>query len=190
MGASRKLSGNVLKERRRSGPSRWRGQPPFLIRGSGAAEAKSPNPLMGNRSNPLTAPRRWRVAPRLPRRRRSLDLPKRPDTRSVRSSGDIEGIAAMTAATSLLDFILNLLKNPQAQAEFRASPEHVLAANGLTGVSAADISGTLPLVTDRRARMTGGRTMRGAASVMRINCPTGPRPPENDPLARRSGNAA
>jgi hypothetical protein len=96
----------------------------------------------------------------------------------------------MTAATSLLDFILNLLKNPQAQAEFRASPEHVLAANGLTGVSAADISGTLPLVTDRRARMTGGRTMRGAASVMRINCPTGPRPPENDPLARRSGNAA
>src|SRR6478672_985448 len=56
----------------------------------------------------------------------------------------------MTAATSLLDFILNLLKDPQAQAEFRASPEHVLAANGLTGVSAADIRGTLPLVTDNR----------------------------------------
>lgn len=56
----------------------------------------------------------------------------------------------MTAATSLLDFILNLLKDPQAQAEFRASPEHVLAANGLTGVSAADIHETLPLVTDNR----------------------------------------
>ena len=56
----------------------------------------------------------------------------------------------MTAATSLLDFILNLLKDPQAHAEFRASPEHVLAANGLTGVSAADIRGTLPLVTDNR----------------------------------------
>ncbi len=56
----------------------------------------------------------------------------------------------MTAATSLLDFILNLLKDPQAQAEFRASPEHVLAASGLTGVSAADIRGTLPLVTDNR----------------------------------------
>jgi hypothetical protein len=131
----------------------------------------------------------------------------------------------MTAAPSLPDFILNLLKNPQAQAEFRASPEHVLAANGLTGVSAADIRGTLPLVTDRRARMTGRRTMRAAASVTpitarttttartpstasttlrsrtyistctesvaaRINCPTGSRPPENDPLARRSGNAA
>jgi hypothetical protein len=56
----------------------------------------------------------------------------------------------MTAATSLLDFILNLLKDPQAQAEFRASPEHVLAANGLTGVSPADVRGTLPLVTDNR----------------------------------------
>lgn len=40
----------------------------------------------------------------------------------------------MTAATSLLDFILNMLKDPQAQAEFRASPEQVLAINGLTGV--------------------------------------------------------
>jgi hypothetical protein len=56
----------------------------------------------------------------------------------------------MTAATSLLDFILNLLKNPQAQEEFRASPEQVLAANGLTGVSAGDIHETLPLVTDNR----------------------------------------
>ncbi len=56
----------------------------------------------------------------------------------------------MTAATSLLDFILNMLKDSQAQAEFRASPEQVLAANGLTGVSAADIHETLPLVTDNR----------------------------------------
>jgi hypothetical protein len=56
----------------------------------------------------------------------------------------------MTAATSLLDFILNLLKDPQAQEQFRASPEQVLAANGLTGVSAADIRETVPLVTDNR----------------------------------------
>jgi hypothetical protein len=40
----------------------------------------------------------------------------------------------MPAATSLLDFTLNLLKDPQAQADFRASPEHVQAAHGLTGV--------------------------------------------------------
>jgi len=56
----------------------------------------------------------------------------------------------MTAATSLLYFILNLLNDPQAQEQFRASPEQVLAANGLTGVSAADIRETLPLVTDNR----------------------------------------
>ena len=57
----------------------------------------------------------------------------------------------MNAVTSLLDFILNLLKNPQAQAEFRASPEQVLAAHGLTGVCAADIHEMLPLVTDHRS---------------------------------------
>ena len=57
----------------------------------------------------------------------------------------------MNAATSLLGFILNLLKNPQAQAEFRGSPEQVLAAHGLTGVCAADIHETLPLVTDHRS---------------------------------------
>lgn len=57
----------------------------------------------------------------------------------------------MTAATSLMDFILNLLKDPQAQADFHASPEQVLAANGLTGVSAADIRDALPLVTDNRS---------------------------------------
>ena len=57
----------------------------------------------------------------------------------------------MNGATSLLDFILNLLKNPAAQAEFRASPEQVLAAHGLTGVCSADIHETLPLVTDHRS---------------------------------------
>jgi len=43
-----------------------------------------------------------------------------------------------------------LLKDPHAQAEFRANPEQVLAANGLTDVSASDIHETLPLVTDNR----------------------------------------
>jgi len=57
----------------------------------------------------------------------------------------------MNAVTSLLDFILNLLKDPQAQAEFKANPQAMLAANGLTGVCAADIHETLPLVTDHRA---------------------------------------
>ena len=57
----------------------------------------------------------------------------------------------MNSVTSLLDFILNLLKDPQAQAEFKANPQQVLADNGLTGVCAADIHETLPLVTDDRS---------------------------------------
>ena len=57
----------------------------------------------------------------------------------------------MNSVTSLLDFILNLLKDPQTQAEFKANPQQVLADNGLTGVCAADIHETLPLVTDDRS---------------------------------------
>jgi hypothetical protein len=57
----------------------------------------------------------------------------------------------MQAETSLLGFILNLLKDPQAQAEFRASPAQVLSAHGLSGVSAADIHETLPFLTDHRS---------------------------------------
>jgi hypothetical protein len=57
----------------------------------------------------------------------------------------------MQAATSLLGFILNLLKDPQAQEEFRASPVQVLSAHGLSGVSAADIHETLPFLTDHRS---------------------------------------
>jgi hypothetical protein len=72
----------------------------------------------------------------------------------------------MTAATSLLDFILRLLKDPQAQAEFRASPEQVLAANGLTDVSAADIRDTLPLVTDNRFVELNGSNLAVSPSVV------------------------
>jgi hypothetical protein len=62
----------------------------------------------------------------------------------------------MNAVTSLLDFILNLLRAPQAQAQFRADPERMLAEHGLTGVRAGDIHEALPLVTDHRAVQLDG----------------------------------
>jgi hypothetical protein len=73
----------------------------------------------------------------------------------------------MSAEISLLDFILNLLKNPQAQAEFRASPEQVLAVHGLTGVCAADIHETLPLVTDHRSVELTSTSHSAPPSVVR-----------------------
>ena len=72
----------------------------------------------------------------------------------------------MNSVTSLLDFILNLLKDPQTQAEFKANPQQVLADNGLTGVCAADIHETLPLVTDDRSveLSSGGHASPPAAA--------------------------
>ena len=86
----------------------------------------------------------------------------------------------MNSVTSLLDFILNLLKDPQTQAEFKANPQQVLADNGLTGVCAADIHETLPLVTDDRSveLSSGGHTSPPP-------CP--PRPRARATCTRRSG---
>ena len=56
----------------------------------------------------------------------------------------------MQSATSLLDFILSLLRDQHTQSEFHAHPEHVLARHGLQNVCASDIHDTMPLVTDQR----------------------------------------
>jgi hypothetical protein len=82
----------------------------------------------------------------------------------------------MNAVTSLMDFILNLLKDPQAQAEFHANPDQVLASHGLTGVCAADIHETLPLVTDNRS-------VELTSSHSSTPPPASPQPGESDHAA-------
>lgn len=55
----------------------------------------------------------------------------------------------MTTGFSLLDFILNLLKNPQAQQEFKDNPDQVLRQHGFDGLCAQDVHDALPLVVDK-----------------------------------------
>ena len=55
----------------------------------------------------------------------------------------------MTATgSSLLDFILRLLGDPQAQEEFRDNPQQVLQQHGFDGLCAQDVHDALPLVAD------------------------------------------
>ena len=53
-----------------------------------------------------------------------------------------------TLTTMLLDFLLNLLRDPEAAADFRADPEHALASAGLSGVGSDDVDAIMPAVLD------------------------------------------
>lgn len=63
----------------------------------------------------------------------------------------------MISASSLIDFLLNLLRDEQARAEFEADPEGVLARNGLDGVCGQDIRDVAPLLADDNTVHAVGR---------------------------------
>ena len=53
-----------------------------------------------------------------------------------------------TLASSLLEFIMNLLRDPRAAAEFQADPETALAEAGLGDVCSDDVDAIMPVILD------------------------------------------
>jgi hypothetical protein len=51
--------------------------------------------------------------------------------------------------SSLIQFLLDLLRDPDAADEFARDPQGVLAANGLAGVTAQDVRDVVPLLADQ-----------------------------------------
>jgi hypothetical protein len=62
-----------------------------------------------------------------------------------------------TEAKTLLQFLLDLLRDPQAQAEFDANPQGALTAAGLDGMCFADVRDALPLVMDHAPAAVAAR---------------------------------
>ena len=65
--------------------------------------------------------------------------------------------------TALLDFLMGLLRNPQAGADFAADPDTALQNAGLQGICAADVDAVLPVALDfspvgNREYDTGGNS--------------------------------
>ena len=54
-----------------------------------------------------------------------------------------------TVADALIEFILSLLRDPAAVAEFKADPQKVLDSRGLGDICAADVRSFAPVVIDR-----------------------------------------
>ncbi|WP_125131226.1 IniB N-terminal domain-containing protein [Microbacterium sp. 10M-3C3] len=58
-------------------------------------------------------------------------------------------VTLATIADALIEFILSLLRDPEAAAEFEADPEGTLAQRGLSGMSASDVCAVAPIIAER-----------------------------------------
>lgn len=57
----------------------------------------------------------------------------------------------MLTVSSLIEFLVNLLRDPAAQAEFDRDPHGMLAQHGLGSLSAQDVQDVLPMVADHES---------------------------------------
>ena len=55
----------------------------------------------------------------------------------------------VTIADALIEFILSLLRDPAAVAEFNAAPEETLAKRGLADICGEDVRAVVPVIVDR-----------------------------------------
>jgi hypothetical protein len=60
-------------------------------------------------------------------------------------------------ANSLLDFVMSLVRDPDAAARYAADPGAALADANLSGVTSADVNSLIPMVTDSVTSMVGGQ---------------------------------
>ena len=51
-------------------------------------------------------------------------------------------------ANSLLDFVISLVRDPDAAARYAANPAQAIANAHLTGVTSADVNNLIPMVSD------------------------------------------
>lgn len=51
-------------------------------------------------------------------------------------------------ANSLLDFVISLVRDPDAAARYAANPAQAIADAHLTDVTSADVNNLIPVVTD------------------------------------------
>jgi hypothetical protein len=88
-------------------------------------------------------------------------------------------------AQSLLDFILALLRDPQAQQEFRDDPGGTLDRHGFHGLCAQDVADALPLVVDN-SRVSLDRSFDVGNSNVSVH-PVVPPPPSPHPMHGEHG---
>jgi len=85
-------------------------------------------------------------------------------------------VTLATIADALIEFILSLLRDPDALAEFEEDPHAALAGRGLNSVTAADVCAVAPVVIER------------ASVAAQPASPARPDTPSVDPVVREVQN--
>jgi hypothetical protein len=75
-------------------------------------------------------------------------------------------VTLATIADALIEFILSLLRDPEAAAEFEEDPEGTLAARGLSNATAADVCGVAPIIAERSGVVSTSATPHVAPKVV------------------------
>ncbi len=73
----------------------------------------------------------------------------------------------MLSLSSLIEFLLDLLRDPEIADDFARDPQGTLAANGLAGVTAADVRDVVPLLADHPGVSLCGDDDRGSGGQHR-----------------------
>lgn len=81
-----------------------------------------------------------------------------------------------TMANALIEFILSLIRDPEAAAEFEADPEGTLESRGLQNVDYNDLCAAMPMVYDDPQVM-----LRGDPAPLIVNVTPGQAGPDNGP---------
>ncbi|WP_428348630.1 Rv0340 family IniB-related protein [Mycolicibacterium sp.] len=71
-------------------------------------------------------------------------------------------------ANALLDFVISLLRDPEAAARFDADPSQALADAGLTEVTIADVQNLIPVVAESLPMPAAGSVVFGAESTVDV----------------------
>lgn len=68
-------------------------------------------------------------------------------------------------ANSLLDFVISLVRDPDAAARYAANPAQAIANAHLTGVTSADVNNLIPMVSDSLSMANLGGAGLGAPAA-------------------------
>jgi hypothetical protein len=88
-----------------------------------------------------------------------------------------------TIADALIEFILSLLRDPDAAAEFDEDPDAALASRGLSQVRAEDVCAVAPVIAERESVAPAVAVSASPAAAPHSGGPS-PRPLEADPVIR------
>jgi hypothetical protein len=92
-------------------------------------------------------------------------------------------------ANSLLDFVISLVRDPDAAARYAANPAQTIADAHLVDVTSADVNNLIPMVTDSLSMTTPGGSIGSAPVADHGNvcarCSRPRDPPAGHPCAHR-----